>query len=74
LKVSVCHGLRPNAFQIRLTVGWDTPNERASPRVGQWVGRHNRPRGTQSLRTSPQSLRTAFNTALPRESSRRRAS
>ena len=37
LKVSSCHGLRPNAFQIRLTVGWDIPNDLASPRVDQWV-------------------------------------
>ncbi len=37
LKVSSCHGLRPNAFQIRLTVGWDIPKDLASPRVDQWV-------------------------------------
>ena len=34
LKVSSCHGLRPNAFQIRLTVGWDIPKD-----AGQSPGR-----------------------------------
>jgi len=37
LKVSICHGLRPNAFQIRLTVGCDIPNEAARALVDQWV-------------------------------------
>ena len=37
LKVSSIHGLRPNAFQIRLTVGWLIPVALAMPRVDQCV-------------------------------------
>src|ERR1035441_10301612 len=37
LKVSSSHGLRPNAFQMRLIVGWDMPVALAMPRVDQCV-------------------------------------
>jgi hypothetical protein len=37
LKVSSIHGLSPNAFQMRLTVGWDIPVALAIPLVDQWV-------------------------------------
>src|SRR5215218_5852708 len=37
LKVSSIHGLSPNAFQMRLTVGWDIPVALAIPLVDQCV-------------------------------------
>ena len=37
LNVSSIHGLSPNAFQIRATVGWDIPVAVATPRVDQCV-------------------------------------
>src|ERR1700678_604642 len=37
LNVSICQGLRPNAFQIRLTVGCDIPKDAARPLVDQCV-------------------------------------
>ena len=37
LNVSICHGLRPTAFQIRVTVGCDMPRAGATPSVDQCV-------------------------------------